>query len=571
MSSYPRSNFRTDSSFADARAWFGAFSQPAQSSGYKLAGWPVWLLLAFFVAVAIVFRSPTYLFSELNWDEALYRLMADSLLRGHAPYLEIWDRKPVGVFLVFAGIQGLFGSDVLALRLMTSVGVGTSAFFLALLGRRIFSDAPWTGVLAGLLYIVYSLRNGGDATNTELVFTPFYLAGAVILFRSAEYEGRKLLLSALCAGLLVGVAVQIKYVVIFDILAFAAIYAITQVRGFGSAEWQKFFLVALATGLGIVLPTIAVALWYAAIGHFNAFLVSNISANEALVGATAPPFGYEWMIGGLVQYDALIVGAAAAVVAGPILANTIVRRRSWFAIVVWLAAMSLSLIFLRRLANHMLIQAIPAIYVATAWFMMRASQAISLGRMATRIVLTGAVVFLALWTGHDQFDAAIETIAKREVNGVSHWGDRTATIAAALRARLQPSDEIYVFGPAIGIYEATNRRPPTHFPFTEHLWSDYAPVNGAEEIRRIVDRRPAFIVVTDLWMPNGPAPDPAREQAATDLFVALDRDYVIDGRVSKFMSRGGGFVGGGVGATVFRRRDVTPFKTTTSLQYVSER
>src|ERR1700704_148923 len=145
------SHIRTRSSFsADARVWFKAFSQLGQSPDYKLASWPAWLLFAFYFAAAVIFRSPTYLFSELNWDESLYRLMADSLLRGHAPYLEIWDRKPVGVFLVFAGIQGLLGSDVLALRLMTSVGVGTSAFFLALLGRRIFSDAPWAGVLAGL-------------------------------------------------------------------------------------------------------------------------------------------------------------------------------------------------------------------------------------------------------------------------------------------------------------------------------------------------------------------------------------------------------------------------------------
>jgi len=571
MGTSQRSNFALDGFFADSRTRFAAFLQPQQQSDLKQANWTLWLWFAFFVAAAIIFRAPTYLFSELNWDEALYRLMADSLLRGHAPYTEIWDRKPVGVFVVFAGIQGLFGSDILALRLVASIGVGTSAFFLALLARRIFSDGPLTGVLAGLFYILYSLRNGGDAINTELVFTPFYLAGAVILFRSAEYEGRKLFVSAFCAGLLAGIAVQIKYVVIFDILAFAIIYGIMQLRSFTPAVWQKFFLVILATGLGIAVPTGIAFLWYAVIGQFDTFLVSNISANEALVGETAPPFGYQWMIDGLKQYDALIIGAAAALAAGPLLANTAERRRSWLAIVVWLLSMCLSLIFLRRFANHMFIQALPAISVATAWILVRASQTASLGRTATRLVLASTVAFLALWTAHDQFDVAFETVVKRQIDGISHWGDRTATIAAALSARLRPSDEIYVFGPELGIYENTKRLPPTRFPFTEHLWSGYAPVNGADEIHRIMTRHPAFIVVTNLWMPNGPAPDPAREKTAAELFDTINRDYVIDGNVSRFMSGGGGFVGGGIGATVFRRRDIPRFETTAALQYTAQR
>ena len=567
MGTYLRSNFRTGSSFAaGTRAWFGAFSQPGQSSDYKLASWPAWLLLAFFVATAVIFRAPSYLFSELNFDEALYRLMADSLLRGHAPYTEIWDRKPVGVFLILAAIQAMFGNDILALRLATSVGVGVSAFFLALLGRRIFSDAPLTGILGGFLYIAYSLRNGGDATNTELVFTPFYLAGAVLLFGSAEREGRKLLLPAFWAGLLAGIAVQIKQVVIFDILAFAAIYWITQLRGFGPEERRKFFTIALMIGLGILLPTIAAFLWYAAIGLTDTFLLSNMNA-AAQIGGNALDISVQGLIDGLRQYDALVLCTGAALVIGPFLADTPERRRSWLAIVAWLLAMSMSLLFLHRFANHYFIQTLPALSMATAWFAMRAIHAMSLGRSVTRVILPVGVVLLAVWAGHSQFDAGLETVVKRGAGGVAHWGDRTATVAAALRDRLGPSDEIYVLGRTLGVYAATGRRPPTRFPFVGFLYEAYAPVDGPREIQRIVDRHPAFIIVDDLVLPSRSAPVPALDRIGTVLSSAIARDYVLDGKVSKFMSYGGGFVGGGVGVTVFRRRDLAPFKSTRALQY----
>ena len=548
-------------------AWLWSVFGIGRTPVNGVSGWPAYSLLALYVAAALIVRAPGYLFSELNWDEGLYRLIAGSLLHGHAPYVEFWDRKPVGIFLAVAGIQAIFGNDILVLRIATSVGVGISAFLLSLLGRRMFPGTPLTGVLAGFFYISYSMLNGGDGTNTELIFTPLYLAGAVILLRTAASEGHKVFVPAFAAGLLAGAALQVKYVVIFDILAFAAIYLIMQLRSFARTECQRVILVALVTGIGIALPTIAVFLWYASIGQIDAFLLSNFVANASLVGETAAPFGEVGLINGLRRYDVLVLGAIAAVAVGPFMADASEHKRSWLALVAWLLAMSLSLLFLRRFANHFFIQTLPALSMAAAWFVMQLSQAITLGRTATRILLSAGVILVALWANHAQFDTAIETIAKRGAGGVAHWGDRTGTIAAALRGRLNPSDEIYVFGRTLGVYGATDRQPPTRFPFTMHLWEPYAPLDGAKELQRIVDRRPSFIIIDDLWLPDRLAPDAARDRIASILHAAIAQDYVLDGKVTKFMSSGGGYVGGGIGATVFRRPGIVPFQSTPTLQY----
>jgi len=141
------------------------------------------------------------------------------------------------------------------------------------------------------------------------------------------------------------------------------------------------------------------------------------------------------------------------------------------------------------------------------------------------------------------------------VNGVAHWGDRTATIAAMLRPRLEGEHDLFVASRMLGLYRETGTRPPTRFPFVPHLWSGYAPVDGAAEMARILAARPGFVVVDDLWLPGAASPSGAQAEVLAHLHAVLAQGYVQEARIGRFISRGGGFIGGGVGATVFRRAD----------------
>jgi hypothetical protein len=60
-------------------------------------------------------------------DEQWYMLVADRLLTGATPYLDIWDRKPLGLFLLFAGVRWLGGADVHGGVLAHWLAAGVSA------------------------------------------------------------------------------------------------------------------------------------------------------------------------------------------------------------------------------------------------------------------------------------------------------------------------------------------------------------------------------------------------------------------------------------------------------------
>lgn len=138
------------------------------------------------VAVASVYRTPALLFHDLNWDKSLYRLIGDSLASGHAPYTNVWDHKPVGIFVLLGAAQSVFGESLTAFRMMTSAFVGLTGFLLAMTARAIFPSWPRIGLLAGLLYVFYSTHNAGDGFNTELVFVPAAMAGLLIALKAVQ-------------------------------------------------------------------------------------------------------------------------------------------------------------------------------------------------------------------------------------------------------------------------------------------------------------------------------------------------------------------------------------------------
>jgi hypothetical protein len=220
----------------------------------------------------------------------------------------------------------------------------------------------------------------------------------------------------------------------------------------------------------------------------------------------------------------------------------------------WLAAVAAMLLLLGRFADHMMLQLAPPLALGCA-----ALAALAVRALPRRAALVHAAALLALlgWSLHAPVRAAGEVLWRRHVDGIAHWGDRTATIAALLRPRLQGAHDLLVASRLLGLHRETGTRPATRFPFVPHLWSGYAPVDGAAEMARLLAARPGFVVVDDLWLP-GRAHAGAQGEVLARLHAALAESYVAEARVGRFASRGGGFIGGGVGATIFRRADLPP-------------
>ena len=63
-----------------------------------IAGLPHWviLLIAAIAVRAIAFGNPV-----VHVDEEFYFVTAQRMLDGALPYVDIWDRKPIGLFLIY--------------------------------------------------------------------------------------------------------------------------------------------------------------------------------------------------------------------------------------------------------------------------------------------------------------------------------------------------------------------------------------------------------------------------------------------------------------------------------------
>ncbi|MGB7590156.1 MAG: hypothetical protein WBO19_02805 [Terriglobia bacterium] len=65
-----------------------------------------------FLAVAILFvvvRALPILSFPLGRDQGTYLTIGQGLLEGKQLYRDLWDNKPPGIFIVYAGIAKLFG------------------------------------------------------------------------------------------------------------------------------------------------------------------------------------------------------------------------------------------------------------------------------------------------------------------------------------------------------------------------------------------------------------------------------------------------------------------------------
>lgn len=463
-----------------------------------------------FLLAALAVRAPALLFVELNWDEALYWQMAGELADGHLPYTATWDRKPPGLFALLAPFHWLGGGSLLALRLATALLVAATALGLHAIAGRLL---PGAGMVAGLGYVALSMRGVGDGANGELLLAPFAV-GAIALALAARGPGM-----ALGAGVLAGAALLVKQVA----LAEAAVAGLVLLR-------QPRLLAAFI--VGGALPVALAAAVYAGAGQFALLREALFAAGEAGGGG----LNLEGMRHGLATYAAAI----AAALAGLAVLAWRGERAAAALLGAWLGAVAAMLLLLGRFADHMMIQLAPPLALGIA----------ALGRRVQALALAA----LLGWCLHAPLRAAGEVMWRRHVDGIAHWGDRSATIAARLRPRLEGPADLFVASRMLALYRETSTRPPTRFPFVPHLWSFYAPVDGAAEMARILAARPGFVVVDDLWRP-GTAHAGAQGEVLGLLHAALAQGYVAEAQVGRFASRGGGFIGGGVGATVFRRAD----------------
>jgi hypothetical protein len=83
------------------------------------------LLPLFFLALALLMRSFSFVAAVIDTDEGLYMLQAREWLEGRWPITAVWDMHPVGAPAIFAVFMAIFGDGIWVLRALGAFGFGS--------------------------------------------------------------------------------------------------------------------------------------------------------------------------------------------------------------------------------------------------------------------------------------------------------------------------------------------------------------------------------------------------------------------------------------------------------------
>lgn len=250
----------------------------AVATPYRLAPlprrwWPL-QVAAIMLAAALALRCWQFGNAIDGLDEQFYLLVGDRLLHGALPYVDLWDRKPFGLFALFAGIRLLGGDGVVQAQVVATIFAGLTATIVTAIARQRVPALP--AVFAGLLYLAMLPILWGETTQAPVFYNlPVALAALLALDTSPALDTRRDATRAIAAMLLCGLAIQVKTDAIFE---GAAIGGWLMGRCWSVRSARQAIGRAPPLMLAGILPTLLVVAGYAAIGQFPAWWFANVTS-----------------------------------------------------------------------------------------------------------------------------------------------------------------------------------------------------------------------------------------------------------------------------------------------------
>jgi hypothetical protein len=451
------------------------------------------MVAALLLLVALAVRCVDFGNPVIHVDEQYYLLVGDRLLHGALPYVDIWDRKPIGLFAIFAAIRLLPGDGVLAYQLVATLFAAATAW-LVQRGARRLGVTHLAAFVAGAAYLIWLPLLSGRGGQSPVFYDLFVTAAAVLTLRLPSLASRgavrAIVLNGAAACFLAGLAIQTKYTPAIE-GAFFGLAHLWYLRRAGAAGPAVAGAALLWVALGVA-PTALVVAIYRAHGPaaFHAFWFANFESIFQRAHYAYPP--------GLIARR--LLGTNALLLALTVCAALAWRgrdevRRLAFG---WLAAAIGGYLVLGTFFDHYALPLVAPLTLLAAPTFSRHNRAI--------VVTLG--IGLAL--------LVVRTVIR---NSDAAGAYQLAHVVEANSGGECP----YVFTGDSITYLLAHACLPTAYAFPSTL--AYAPEQGATgideagEVRRILGRRPPVIV-------RGSEPLAAWNEASRALVdAALARDY----------------------------------------------
>jgi len=467
-----------------------------------------WLIFLFFLSLVCFLRFSTFFQSLIDVDESLYLLMSQSILNGQVPYVAVWDQKPPGIYILFSLAQLLLGHSVISIRILACIAITITCYLLYRLGNVISNNLPGIGLLAGITYAFLSLINGGLASNTEIFFTPFVVLAFYLLFLNGVHPAKPFNQSNLrlfIVGLIIGLAIQIKPLVVFDFTAILIIVIVDSY--FKAANSRDHFLKTILKSctlliIGAILPFFFVATYFVLTGHFADYVYANFTANK--IYSVDNPFSFNLFSQALkIQFRTSTVLWLCAFSTPVYLVldkhtNSEEKKKLWL-ILLWLLTALIATCFTKRFYTHYFLQLLPPLCILSSYLLIAVTY-----REEKRFALKKYIVlFLLLFplfkeTATPPLRMGKKFIKFRYIERKKNWNDTPAIAANYLKERINKQDYIYVIGYDPILYYLVPAQIPTKYVFSKWLtnkgFSHYSGSNPIEELNLILKKKPIYII-----------------------------------------------------------------------------
>jgi hypothetical protein len=446
---------------------------------------------ALLLLAAVVLRAWDWGNPVIHVDEQYYLLVGDRILTGAVPYLDIWDRKPIGLFLLFAGLRLLPGDGILAYQLAATLAAWATAV-LVFAGARTLDARPRGAMAAALLYLVVLSLLGGRGGQAPVFYNlPVAIAGLLAL-RLPWRSAAGIVGSGAVACLLVGAAIQMKYTPAVEGAAIGLLHgwALWR-RNRDPARLARALLLWLLLGLA---PSLAALGWYWRHGALDAFWFANVTSIALRPGYPFAEWGMR-LLGIAAQLAPLaicaVIGWRTRLRRGRIADATVIA----FA---WLAAALVGFAAIGTFFDHYALPLLAPLCIAAAPVLGRSGRAL--------VAVSGLALTLFL----------VQRATLRDDGPAAR---RVARTVAANSGDGCP----YVFIGDTVTYLLARACLPTPYAFPNLLAytteQGATGIDEAAEVRRILAARPPVIVTSDrqlhIW----------NRGSRAALLAALARDY----------------------------------------------
>lgn len=429
--------------------------------------------LAALAATAFALRGWLFGNPVLHIDEQFYLLVGTRMWDGAIPFVDIWDRKPPGLFALYALLAPLGG--VWGYQVAATVAATATAWLVLRIALRV-ADAQGA-LAAGLATIGFTLLFNGGGGQTPVFYGPLVCGAALLTLRLATAPTLAGFdRGAVAAMALMGLAIQLKYTVVFE----GAYFGLALIWRLQKAGVARPAIALRAAGWIVValVPTLLAVGIYAWLGQLGAF----VEANFLSVLSRAEP---GWLTAlRFLQAVVLLLPFWLCLFHAPrrhvMMTAMLPGSRAFLS--GWAVAAVGGFLLFGGFYDHYVIPLVPPLAVLAAPMLGRPK---GQGRWYTILTLT-----VALGGG---LGATLERFRER---GTAAEID---AVAAAIRPHVGPGRCLHVYEGDPVLYRLTGACTTTRYLFPSHLNNakeiNAIGVDTSEEMHRVLGARTAVIVM----------------------------------------------------------------------------